>query len=89
MQISTDFLFYFCYSGPLFAKRKEVLPLIPCLNEIQHTDIQNCIIGNKCGTITISVYQEAESGTHIFHVQPDNEDILPICYVIEDALSVY
>lgn len=70
-------------------KRKEVLRLITCPNEIEHTDIQNCIIGNKCGTITISVYQETISGTHIFHVQPDNEEILPICYVVEDALSVY
>lgn len=66
-----------------------MLRLITCHTNFDHADIENCIIGNKCGTITISVYQEANSGTHIFHVQPDNEDILPICYVVEDALSIY
>jgi len=73
----------------LSTKRKEVLLLITHQTDVNYTNIKNCIIWNKCGTITISIYREINSGSPIFHVQPDNEDILPICYVIEDALSVY
>ncbi len=47
------------------------------------------IIGKKCGTITVSVYKEESSGSHIFHIQSDNEEVLPVSYVIEDVLSVY
>lgn len=49
----------------------------------------DCITGNKCGTITVSIYKEANSGSHIFHIKPDNEDVLPVSYIIEDALSLY
>lgn len=51
--------------------------------------IENCIIGEKCGTITISVYKEATSNSTIFHIQSDNEDVLPVSYVIEDILTLY
>lgn len=47
------------------------------------------IIGEKCGSITVSVYKETISGSHIFYIQPDNEDVLPVSYVIEDILSLY
>lgn len=63
--------------------------MITVQNEFNCTDIKDYIIGNRCGTITISVYRETNSGSPIFHIQPDTEDILPICYVIEDVLSVY
>ena len=47
------------------------------------------IVGKKCGTITVSVYKEKNSGSPIFHIQSDNEDVLPVSYVIEDILSLY
>ena len=47
------------------------------------------IVGKKCGTVTVSIYKEANSGSHIFYVQSDNDDVLPVSYVIEDALSLY
>ena len=47
------------------------------------------ITGKKCGTVTISVYKEEHSGSHIFHIQSDNEEVLPVSYVIEDVLSLY
>ncbi len=47
------------------------------------------IRGKKCGTVTVSVYKEENSGSHIFHIQSDNEDVLPVSYVIEDVLSLY
>lgn len=53
------------------------------------TEIEDCIIGEKCGTITVSVYKEANSKSPIFHIQSDNEDVLPVSYVIEDVLTLY
>ena len=47
------------------------------------------IIGKKCGTITVSVYRDIHSGSPIFYVEPDNEEILPVSYVIEDVLKLY
>ena len=53
------------------------------------TKIEDCIIGKKCGTITVSIYEETNSGSPIFHIQSDNEDVLPVSYVIEDILTLY
>ena len=50
---------------------------------------ENCIVGEKCGTVTVSIYKETNSGSYIFHVLPDNEDALPVSYVIEDVLTLY
>lgn len=50
---------------------------------------EDSIIGEKCGTITISIYKESHSGSPIFYVKADNEDVLPVSYVIEDVLSLY
>lgn len=47
------------------------------------------IMGKKCGTITVSVYRDINSGSPIFYVESDNEDILPVSYVIEDVLKLY
>jgi len=47
------------------------------------------ITAEKCGTITVSVYKDINTGSPIFHIQSDNEDILPISYVIEDVLKLY
>lgn len=51
--------------------------------------VEDYIIGKKCGTITVSVYKETNSHSPIFHVQSDNEDVLPVSYVIEDILTLY
>ena len=51
--------------------------------------LENCIIGEKCGTVTVSIYKETNSKNYIFHVQSDNEDVLPVSYVIEDILTLY
>lgn len=53
------------------------------------TMIEDCIIGEKCGTVTVSIYKETNSGSPIFHIQSDNEDVLPVSYVIEDILTLY
>lgn len=51
--------------------------------------VPNCMLGEKCGTVTVSIYKETTSGSPIFYVQSDNEDVLPVSYVIEDILSLY
>ena len=50
---------------------------------------EDCMIGEKCGTITVSIYKEINSGSPIFHIRPDNEDVLPVSYIIEDVLALY
>ena len=59
------------------------------LNENNSKSKKKKFICEKCGTITVSIYKELNSGSHLFYVEPDNEDILPISYIIEDALALY
>lgn len=40
------------------------------------------IIGKKCGTVTVSVYKDEFSGSHIFYIKTDTDDVLPVSYVI-------
>ena len=42
----------------------------------------------KLGNIIISVYNDSNNKTN-FQIQTDNEDILPVSYVIEDTLKMY
>ena len=42
----------------------------------------------KCGTITVSVYKN-ESNKRFFQIISDNDDVLPVSYIIEDTLSLY
>lgn len=50
---------------------------------------ESSIIGKKCGTVTVSVYKDEFSGSHIFYIKTDTDDVLPVSYVIEDVLSLY
>ena len=50
---------------------------------------KDSMIGKKCGTVTVSVYKEKGTGSPFFYIQSDNEDVLPVSYVIEDVLSLY
>ncbi len=43
----------------------------------------------KCGTVTVSVYKDISSNHPVFKVQSDNDDVLPVSYVIEDTLYLY
>lgn len=42
----------------------------------------------KCGTITVSVYTD-KNHNHSFEIESDNDDVLPVSYVIEDTLAFY
>lgn len=43
----------------------------------------------KCGTITVSVYKKFDNNCMIFDVSTDNDNVLPVSYVIEDTLKSY
>ena len=53
----------------------------------------------KIGTVTISVYRSENDINHksdnpegirtTFDIQVDNDDVLPVSYVIEDTLKFY
>ena len=43
----------------------------------------------KCGTVTVSVYKDTSSNRPIFKINSDNDEVLPVSYVIEDTLYLY
>lgn len=59
------------------------------MSEITNDKSAAHIMGKKCGTVTVSIYKEQTSNSPIFYVKADNEDVLPVSYVIEDILSLY
>ena len=42
----------------------------------------------QIGTITISVFRDTDNNTD-FYIKTDNDDVLPVSYVIEDTLKFY
>ncbi len=42
----------------------------------------------KLGTITVSVFKSEDNHTD-FRVEADNDNVLPVSYVIEDTLKLY
>lgn len=42
----------------------------------------------QIGTITISVFRDKNNNTD-FCIKADNDDVLPVSYVIEDTLKFY
>lgn len=47
---------------------------------------QDC---KKCGTITVSVYKKDISKNIFFDIKADNDNVLPVSYIIEDTLKFY
>ncbi len=45
---------------------------------------QTC--GKKIGTVTVSMYEDINSGHHFFYINADNEEVLQLSYIIEDCL---
>ncbi len=43
----------------------------------------------KCGTVTVSVYKDTSTDRPIFKINSDNDEVLPVSYVIEDTLYLY
>ena len=61
-----------------YAKEKEVRILEKVNSNIR-----------KCGTVTVSVYKDVSSNRPIFKIKSDNDEVLPVSYVIEDTLYLY
>ena len=45
--------------------------------------------GKHCGDIIISVFEDKKTGFHFFKIKADNDNILPVSYIIEDTLKLY
>ena len=57
--------------------------------EIIEFNPNNKIIGRKYGSILISVYKTKSSDHSFFVIKPENEEVLEIADIIEDALKLY
>ena len=49
----------------------------------------NNIVGKKVGTISIHMYNELETNAPLFFLESENQDVLPVSYVVEDFLKKY
>ncbi len=49
----------------------------------------NKIVGKEVGVISIHMYREATTNQPIFYVKSENEEVLPLTYIIEDTLKFY
>ena len=45
------------------------------------------IIGKEVGTVSVSMYEESETGLPIFYIQAENRHMLPISRAIEHTLN--
>jgi len=60
-----------------------------CQESSDNDTCMECIVGEKWGTVTVSVYKESTSKSPIFYIDTDTDDVLPVSYVIEDVLALY
>ena len=53
-----------------------------------YTKEKEAIFMNQIGVVTVDVFKTADNEIR-FEVHTDNEDVLPVSYVIEDTLKKY
>ncbi len=44
------------------------------------------IVGEKIGTVLVSMYKDKNTGLPFFNIQSENDDVLQVSYIIEDSL---
>lgn len=49
----------------------------------------NKIVGKKVGIISVHIYKETKTNTPFFYIKSENEEVLPVSYLIEDTLKMY
>ncbi len=49
----------------------------------------NKIVGKEIGVLSIHMYKETSTNKTFFYVKSENEELLPLSYVIEDTLKLY
>ena len=58
-------------------------------NIVKFDSYKNRIICEEVGTVCISMYEDKSTGLPFFYVDPDCENVLHLCDVIETALENY
>lgn len=49
----------------------------------------NEIIGKKIGVVSVYMYKESTTNKPFFYVKSENQEVLPLSYIIEDTLKLY
>ncbi len=55
-------------------------------NIINFNTCKNQIVGEKIGTLSVSMYIDKITSKPFFYIQSENEDMLQVSYIVEDAL---
>ena len=58
-------------------------------NIIDFNARKNELIGEKVGTVLVSMYKDKTTNKSFFSIEADNEDMLQVSYVIEDTLYYF
>lgn len=51
-----------------------------------HKNKKDKIVAKKVGDVSISMYEDIDTGLPLFYVQSENENVLSVSYAIEDTL---
>lgn len=41
------------------------------------------------GTVSVHMYKEPKTNAPFFYIESENQEVLPISYVVEDTLKMY
>lgn len=58
-------------------------------NIVNINDYKSKIVGEKIGSVSVYMYKDKLSGKPFFYIDLDNENVLQLSYVIENALINY
>ncbi len=53
------------------------------------SNYKNKIYGEEIGSISVYMYKDKLSGKPFFYINSENEEVLPLSYIIEDVLLNY
>lgn len=59
------------------------------MNNIIDSNNYNKLIGEKVGTVLVSMFKDKNTNKPLFYIEADNEDMLQVSYVIEDTLYYF
>lgn len=59
------------------------------MNNIVDFNSHNNMNYKEIGTVSVSMYKNAQTGKSFFQINADNEDVLQLSYIIEDTLYNY
>ncbi len=58
-------------------------------NIVNFNAYKNKLVGKEVGTVYVSMYKDVKTGKPFFYIKSDNEDVLPLSYIIENSLYKY